>query len=297
MSYDQFVAKWTGVGADFDGAYGFQCVDLFNFYNRDVVGQGFVGTPTTGGAADLWNDYTTLDGYTKVANSPTGVPPKGAVVIWAANTKATGAAGHVGIASGEGDADYFVSFDQNYPTGSLPHMQRHTYEGVLGWYVPNDNQGTNTMDEEAAKDVYRLGLHREPENDQVWRAFMGMKFEDAAAIVRAGTEWLTQNDVLLRAYPLVEQQLAEAHAKIADLTNQGQSQQAAIDVANKHIDALTSQLTAAEAAQALPAPQPSTTATTTPASTPTAPVAAADPNSFTVSQLFGALMNKLLGKS
>ncbi|GAP53538.1 hypothetical protein AHiyo6_01030 [Arthrobacter sp. Hiyo6] len=115
MTYDQFVTTWAGKAADFDGQFGAQCVDLFNFYNRDVVGNGFIGTPTTGGAADLWNDYDNLPGYKKVANTPDGVPPKGAVVIWAANTKATGAAGHVGIASGEGDSTYFSHSTRTIP--------------------------------------------------------------------------------------------------------------------------------------------------------------------------------------
>ena len=34
---DAFVNRWNGSYADYDGAYGAQCVDLFNYYNRDVV--------------------------------------------------------------------------------------------------------------------------------------------------------------------------------------------------------------------------------------------------------------------
>lgn len=51
---NNFVNKYNGGAWDFDGHYGAQCVDLFNFYNRDVIGGGWIGTPRTGGARDLW---------------------------------------------------------------------------------------------------------------------------------------------------------------------------------------------------------------------------------------------------
>lgn len=170
MTFDAFVAKWTGVAADFDGAYGAQCVDLFEYYNRDVVGQTFVGTPTTGGAVDLWNDFASLPGYTKMPYKPGMVVPKAAVVVWAANSKVTGPAGHVGMADGNGNDVWFDSFDENYPTGYQPHIQRHTYAGVLGWYVPN-NQGDNNVATDAltnseAHQIYNnITLGDEPGQD------------------------------------------------------------------------------------------------------------------------------------
>lgn len=39
---DAFVTKYNGKYIDYDGMYGAQCVDLFNFYNRDVMGAGFM---------------------------------------------------------------------------------------------------------------------------------------------------------------------------------------------------------------------------------------------------------------
>jgi hypothetical protein len=145
MTVDAFFSTWNGKGADFDGWYGDQCVDLFNFYNRDVVGAPFTGTPYTGGAADLWRSYH-ADFYDRIDNSISFVPRKGDVMIWAANTPATGPAGHVAICTGEADTNYFVSFDQNYPTGSKCHFQRHGYTGVYGVLRPkNLNNGEPTM--------------------------------------------------------------------------------------------------------------------------------------------------------
>lgn len=51
---EQFIAKYNGQPVDFDKAYGVQCVDLFNYYNQEVVGAPRLGTPRTGGARDLW---------------------------------------------------------------------------------------------------------------------------------------------------------------------------------------------------------------------------------------------------
>lgn len=54
ISIEEFAAKYDGKAVDFDKKYGAQCVDLFNFYNTEVVGAPWIGTPATGGARDLY---------------------------------------------------------------------------------------------------------------------------------------------------------------------------------------------------------------------------------------------------
>lgn len=54
ISISEFVKKYDGSSVDFDKQYGAQCVDLFNFYNSEVIGAPFIGTPVTGGARDLY---------------------------------------------------------------------------------------------------------------------------------------------------------------------------------------------------------------------------------------------------
>jgi LysM repeat protein len=54
MTVAQFVKEYEGQTWDFDGAYGVQCVDLFNYYNQEVVGAPRIGTPVTNGARDLF---------------------------------------------------------------------------------------------------------------------------------------------------------------------------------------------------------------------------------------------------
>lgn len=136
MTFNDFVSTWNGRGADFDGWYGDQCVDLFNYYNRDVVGAPFVWCNY---ASELWdNAMNAAPGYyIQIKNAPGNHPEAGDVVIWRGNGHHTGAAGHVAIATGNFDGEYeFESFDQNWPTGSLPHHQWHDYYDVIGWLRP-----------------------------------------------------------------------------------------------------------------------------------------------------------------
>lgn len=76
------------------------------------------------------------------------------------------------------------------------------------------------MDDDAAKDLWRLGLHREPENDQVWRPWSGKTFNDGSDYFRGQPEWLTQNDILLRAYPALTANVTNLQSQIAALQSQ-----------------------------------------------------------------------------
>ena len=128
MNLDEFIAKWTEKKCDWDGAFGSQCFDLYRYYCQDVL--AIPQSPATGelGAVAIWDNYLT-DYLDKTENTPTGVPQPGDIVIW--GTK-IGKYGHVAIFT-EGTSTKFKSFDCNFPTGSLPHVQDHTYAGVLGW--------------------------------------------------------------------------------------------------------------------------------------------------------------------
>lgn len=137
MTFDEFIKKYLGKKIDWDNAYQGQCVDLFRQYVNDVLGlkqpKGVVG------AKDFWTNYETdpilKDNFEKISNTPTGVPQKGDVVIWDAWTG--NKYGHVAVFI-EGDANKFVSLDQNYPTLSVVTKTEHNYTKpkVLGWLRP-----------------------------------------------------------------------------------------------------------------------------------------------------------------
>lgn len=129
-SIDEFFGKYNNKGVDFDGYYGFQCVDLYRQYVDEVP--GFPQSPSVRGAADIWNNYL-KDYFYRIDNTPEAIPQKGDIVIW--NTNAGGGFGHIGIFS-SGDINSFVSFDQNWPIGSVCHFQPHNYTHILGWLRP-----------------------------------------------------------------------------------------------------------------------------------------------------------------
>ena len=129
ITVSEFFSKYNGKGIDWDGYYGFQCMDLAHKYAVEVVGKDFRPAPA---AKDVWNQ--TIDGYDKIANTPTGVPQKGDIVIWG---QGIGPYGHIAVFY-QGDVMKFTSFDQNWPIGSLCHFQPHNYTGVLGWFHPKN---------------------------------------------------------------------------------------------------------------------------------------------------------------
>ena len=55
-------------------------------------------------------------------------------------------------------------------------------------------------------ELYRTSLHREPESNEAAGHWNGQNAGNAIADVRTGDEWLTQNDVILRAYPALQAQ-------------------------------------------------------------------------------------------
>lgn len=129
MTLDEFIKKYTGKGIDYDGWYGFQCMDLYRQYVKEVL--EFPQSIPVPGAKDVWNNYPTQY-YERIANTPTGVPNKGDIVIWGPRF---GPFGHIAVFV-SGNVNRFVSFDQNFPTGSLCALREHNYTGVLGWLRP-----------------------------------------------------------------------------------------------------------------------------------------------------------------
>lgn len=146
MTLQDFIAKYAGKGIDFDGAYGDQCVDLMNQYLVDVL--GITNPIQVLGGATAYQIYQNSNDsrFTKIDNTPTGIPQAGDIVFW--NTT-VGAAGHVDVFI-SGDANNFIGFDQNWPVGSLCHQQDHNYNGVAGWLHFNQPVAQPTEDPLAA---------------------------------------------------------------------------------------------------------------------------------------------------
>lgn len=132
MTLNEFIEKWLGKKADYDGSYGGQCVDLFRFFVKEVLGYSQPKGVT--GAADFWTNYESdqslKNNFIKILNTPDGLPQAGDVMLW--NKKAGGGFGHVSIFL-DGNLNSFTSLDQNWPTLSKVTKTTHDYSNVLGW--------------------------------------------------------------------------------------------------------------------------------------------------------------------
>lgn len=126
---ERFVLANNGIGVDVDGKFGFQCVDLARAYVRDVL--RLPQFPPVEGAKDIWQVFQT-DLYEQIENTIEAVPVAGDLLIWGSGL---GAYGHVAIFL-FGDNRRFISFDQNFPPGSVAHLQEHGYKHLLGWLRP-----------------------------------------------------------------------------------------------------------------------------------------------------------------
>lgn len=181
MTYDEFQKKYLGKPVDFDGKAGVQCVDLADQYFLDVIGIKVSEMPWVNGARDFYTKFSSypalVKNFTKIANTRDLICKKGDVVIWSGGTW-----GHVGVADGEGNVDWFVTLEQNTKGKHEPcHLVKHYYNNKTGndgcWPVagvlrPKDQtkvlglplldkgscykKGDNTVGSLAVKELLRL---------------------------------------------------------------------------------------------------------------------------------------------
>ncbi|MBR1764450.1 MAG: CHAP domain-containing protein [Ruminococcus sp.] len=180
MTYDEFQKKYLGQPIDFDGKAGVQCVDLADLYFRDVIGIKIAEMPWVSGAREFYTNFAKLPALVKnfdrIPNTKALVAQKGDVVIWSG-----GSWGHVAIANGEGNIDWFTSLEQNtLGNHEKAQLVKHWYNNKTGsdacWPVagvlrPKDQTkvngkyldtgscyklGDNTVGSYAVKELLRL---------------------------------------------------------------------------------------------------------------------------------------------
>jgi len=147
MTLKQFISKWNGKKADWDGYYGGQCVDLFRYYCNEVLEMDRQPAGVWG-AANFWSDFESdpvlVENFTKVQNTSDFTPLEGDVMIW--NFNAGGGYGHVAICTGENTGtQYFKSFDQNWSRVSYSEIVNHSYKNVYGVLRPKVSSTTPPM--------------------------------------------------------------------------------------------------------------------------------------------------------
>lgn len=131
----------VGQSLDFDGQFGAQCFDFFNFYYQTVTGRN----PYSDGAG-VPNAYQIYDidfpGWTRVANDmndPNQLPPQGSVIVYDGGLPGSEGAGHVAVID-YADSKNVTVWDQNWG-GMYVHHQSHMWTGhERGWLIPNFDQ-------------------------------------------------------------------------------------------------------------------------------------------------------------
>lgn len=99
--------------------------------------------------------------------------------------------------------------------------------------------GNEIMNDEDAKELYRAILHREPENDSVWRGWVGRPYREAARVFRASTEWLGQNHAIVffndreKQLAAAQSALSTANKQLQDALANDATDKAAIEAAQK----------------------------------------------------------------
>ena len=102
MTLKRFIVNNLGKKVDFDNKFGFQCVDLYRQYCKDVL--GIPQTPAVEGAKDIWENHGSL----KQSKDSFAV---GDILIY--DSTPTNKYGHVCILVSLLDSDTFVVFEQN----------------------------------------------------------------------------------------------------------------------------------------------------------------------------------------
>ena len=118
MTFNEFIKrmKKTG-GVDVDGYYGKQCMDLYNYYCKNVLGISNTGAPTARGILKAKE----IKYFKVIKNTPDFVPKRGDIAVWTG-----GMWGHVAVCLGKGNKTYFETIEQNWVPQKLT-FEKHNY--------------------------------------------------------------------------------------------------------------------------------------------------------------------------
>lgn len=148
MKFDDWVNRFYGKATDYDGVCGVQCVDLIHLYIKYVLESE---PQANGNAIDYWTHRDNKYISSKFISYPykKGMKiQKGDVCVF----RSKSGYGHVAVATGEYNSQYFYSYDQNYPRSMHEPMGKfkHDYTNLLGVLRPK-NQSNLTQ----SKTVYK----------------------------------------------------------------------------------------------------------------------------------------------
>lgn len=154
--FEEFKNRYLGTTVDVDGAYGGQCVDLFNAWNRDYNGC-YINCAPTGYARSLAENKQNngiLNYYNETAINNM---IEGTVVVYGACPFAP--VGHVGFFIEDNGNGTFKCLQQNYNNQQVVTINNNPYDGIIGAFIPKQVQEEFNRKMEEAKE-------NEPKSDE-----------------------------------------------------------------------------------------------------------------------------------
>jgi len=247
---DRFYARTSNQAINSCGGIKGQCVAGVQSYTNVELGIGGCPAFPVAGAKDMFG--TRGDAFTWVRNTPNGVPPRGAIMVW--NGNVGGGWGHTGVVT-SANTNTFDCYQQNDPYNSGMHVKTYNYNNVIGWAIPKGGQlnpepapgpsqpSGDIMDTNAGKELYRTGLHREAENDGAAAQWNGRRVGDALASLRNQPEW-KDTDAKTKGYDSLQKQLTELNTKVNTLLIENAAIKKLNEDLNKENEELKKQLAA-----------------------------------------------------
>jgi hypothetical protein len=154
MTFQDFLEKYNGKQVDFDGVYGFQCMDLMHQYIVDVLGLTDGRILSAYFARYVFENFDTIFGheyFERIDNTPDNMPIEGDIVFYKAPlgkfTDDYGViqyAGHVAVCV-SATLNKMTLFEQNYDA-PICHINEHTYGYCLGWLRYKGNAPQNELE-------------------------------------------------------------------------------------------------------------------------------------------------------
>lgn len=138
MTFDEFVrdVKAKG-GVDTDGYYGKQCMDLYNYYCRNVL--ELTGDTGADCAKHILNNSYVMNNVERIDNYPEFIPQKGDIAVWTG-----GDYGHVAICFGDANLNVFHTLDQNWKPQTLTEeWHNYLYMSPLVFLRPKNQKNIN----------------------------------------------------------------------------------------------------------------------------------------------------------
>lgn len=145
-AFSTFLVNYYGQFVDFDGFYGYQCVDLINQWCFDALGITDPIAELPGAtAAAIYAAFTSDAIFDKIDYVAGTFPQLGDIVFWGSGY--VGGDGHTGVATSIANSSSFDCFEQNDPVGQSCLIKTYNYNNVVGWLrFKNQGGGTVTPD-------------------------------------------------------------------------------------------------------------------------------------------------------